>query len=203
MEPLTPARRRQLTRDALVSAAEEVFARQGFEGTSLEEIAATAGFSRGAIYSNFGGKEQLLLAVNQRFNERFLAQFHDFMEASPDKGVPDLEAIAERWHAMQHHDPQQLALGLEFTLHLLRNPAARDRIAEQRRQVVEMVARSIEQGAANLGATLKIPATTLARIVLATTDGLQLAGHFEPDQDDLYRPFLELFLSAVTLPEDE
>ena len=98
---------------------------------------------------------------------------------------------------------QQLALGLEFTLHLLRNPAARDRIAEQRQQVVEMVARSIEHGAANLEATLRIPATMLARIVLATTDGLQLASHFEPDQDDLYRPFLELFLSAVTLPEDE
>ena len=202
MEPLTPERRRQLTREALVSAAEEVFARQGFEGASLEEIAATAGFSRGAIYSNFGGKEQLFLAVNQRFNEQSLAQFRDIVEASPDEGTPDLAAIAERWRAVKHHDPQQLALGLEFTLHLLRNPTARDSIAEQRQQIVEMVARVIEQGAASLGATMKIPAATLARMVLATTDGLELASHFEPDQDDLYKPFLELLLSAFTPAED-
>ena len=198
MEPLTPERRRQLTYEALVSAAEEVFARQGFEGASLEEIAATAGFSRGAIYSNFGGKEQLFLAVIQRFNEQSLAQFRGIVETSPDEGTPDLAAIAERWHAVKHRDAQQLALSLEFTLHLLRNSAARDSIAEQRQQIVEMVAGYIERGAASLGTTPRIPAATLARIVLATTDGLELAGHFEPNKDDLYKPFLELFLSAFT-----
>lgn len=186
-----------------MSAAEEVFARQGFESASLEEIAATAGFSRGAIYSNFGGKEQLFLAAIQRFNEQLLAQFRDIVETSPDEGTPDLAAIAERWRAVKHRDPQQLALGLEFTLHLLRNPAARNSTAEQRQQIVEMVARVIEQGAASLGTTPRIPATTLARIVLAATDGLELARHFEPDQDDLYKPFLELFLSAFTPSEND
>lgn len=186
-----------------MSAAEEVFARQGFEGASLEEIAATAGFSRGAIYSNFGGKEQLFLAVIQRFNEQSLAQFRDIVETSPDEGIPDLAAIAERWHAVKHRDPQQLALGLEFTLHLLRNPDARDSIAEQRQQIVEMVAGYIERGAASLGTTPRIPAATLARIVIAATDGLKLALYLEPDQDNLYKPFLELFLSAFTPPENE
>ena len=203
MDPLTLARRRQLTRDALVSAAEEVSARQGFEGASLKEIAAAAGFSRGAIYSNFGGKEQFFLAVAKRFNEQFLAQFRDFVDAPAYGHQFDLVAIADRWRAMPHHDPQRLALGLEFTLHLLRNPAARERVLEERRQISEMVARFIAQGAVSLGTTLMIPAETLARIVLAATDGLQLASFFDPEQDDLYEPFLKLLLSALTPPSSE
>ena len=55
-ERWTQERRRQHTRDLLLDAAEEVFAKKGFEGASLEEIADTAGYTRGAIYKHFGGK---------------------------------------------------------------------------------------------------------------------------------------------------
>ncbi|MFP5380534.1 MAG: TetR family transcriptional regulator, partial [Vicinamibacteria bacterium] len=66
VEKLTPERRRQQTRDVLIEAATEVFARRGFEGAALEEIAETAGFTRGAIYKNFAGKEDLFFAVTDR-----------------------------------------------------------------------------------------------------------------------------------------
>src|SRR2546430_8969285 len=52
VEKLTPERRRQLTRDTLLDAAAVVFARRGFHGASLEEIAETAGVTRGALYKH-------------------------------------------------------------------------------------------------------------------------------------------------------
>src|SRR5690349_8895376 len=80
VEKWTPERRRQHTRDVLIEAAMQVFAEKGFEAASLEEIADAAGYSRGAIYKNFGGKEELFLAVNRRFNERALASIGDAIE---------------------------------------------------------------------------------------------------------------------------
>src|SRR6266567_1315782 len=82
LQPLTPERRRELTKTALVDAAAEVFARRGFEGASLEEIAETAGFTRGAIYSNFGSKEDLLLAVVERYNQTLLDAFSDSLSST-------------------------------------------------------------------------------------------------------------------------
>jgi AcrR family transcriptional regulator len=70
-EKLTPERRRELTREALLDAASEVFANRGYDGGTLEEIAATAGFTTGAIYSNFGGKQDLIMPVLDERNARF------------------------------------------------------------------------------------------------------------------------------------
>src|SRR4051812_4970750 len=81
-ERWTQERRRQHTRDLLLDAAEQVFAKRGFEGASLEEIAETAGYTRGAIYKHFGGKEELFLEANTRFNERYVQAFAELVEPS-------------------------------------------------------------------------------------------------------------------------
>ena len=56
----TRERRPEHTRTMLLDAAEELFARKGFSATALEEIAEAAGYTRGAIYAHFGGKEELI-----------------------------------------------------------------------------------------------------------------------------------------------
>ena len=192
-ERWTPERRRQHTRDLLMDAAAEVFARRGFEGASLEEIAETAGYTRGAIYKNFGGKEELFLAVNRRVNERFLASF-EFVPGG-DLANMDLAAIADHWRQMFGHDAMDLALGLEFQLYVLRNPEVRERVAEQRRQIAEMFTAFIDEQAERLGVTWRIPTMTVARLALATSDGLHLARYLDPPGDDLHVPFLEALLS--------
>ena len=65
-EPLTPQRRREMTKEHLLEAAAIVFARDGFHGASLDDIAALAGFTKGAVYSNFASKEDLFFAVYER-----------------------------------------------------------------------------------------------------------------------------------------
>lgn len=200
VERWTQERRRQHTHEVLLDAAEEVFTARGFEGASLEEIADAAGYSRGAIYKHFGGKDELFLAVNKRSNERFLAGFRDLIDPDLPPQDLDLGAIARRWHELQRRDTRAYALSSEFNLYLLRNPEARERVWEQRRDVAEMIARYMDEQAARFGATFRIPALTVARIVLAASDGLELWSYLDDTEDDLYEPFLELLLSAWDTP---
>jgi AcrR family transcriptional regulator len=199
-ERWTPARRRQHTRDVLLDAAEDVFARRGFEGAALEEIAEAAGYTRGAIYKNFGSKEELFLAVNHRFNERFLSTFA--FPPGTDASSVDLLDIARHWREMnQVGEPRDIAIGLEFQLYLLRNPEARARVAEQRRRLTDMVAAFMEDQAARIGVSWRIPVTTVARLVMATVDGLRLAEQLDESGEDLYLPFLEALMSFHSLEE--
>jgi len=191
-ERWTQERRRQHTRDLLLDAAEEVFAEKGFEGASLEEIAQRAGYTRGAIYKHFTSKADMFLALNARFNAKFLTVF----EGAVDPGTPvdevDMTSIAAQWHATQTNDPKLFALGLEFNLYVLRHPEERERVRQGRHEVAELIASFIQSEADRIGETLRMPALTVARLVLAVSDGLQLANFFEEGDEDLYVPFLEL-----------
>ena len=60
---LSRAESQALTRQRLVDVARDLFLREGYAKTSLERVAEEAGFSKGAVYSNFGGKDDLCLAV--------------------------------------------------------------------------------------------------------------------------------------------
>lgn len=198
-ERWTRERRMEQTRTVLLDAAEKIFAGRGYAG-SLEDIAEAAGYTRGAIYAQFGGKDELFLAVIERHRQRFLDGFADVMESFARLDDVDVEGFAERWRVLSGTDAQQAAaLNYEFTLFLLRNPAARERVAAQRRETVHSLAEYISKGVARLGGSLKIPAESLARVLLATNDGVTLASHL--DGEDLYRTFLQLVLSSVGPPE--
>jgi hypothetical protein len=88
------------------------------------------------------------------------------------------------------------ALGYEFTLFLLRNPEARERLADQRLETVRSLGDFISKNVARLGATLAIPAETLARVILAVNDGITLGSHL--DDEDLYQPYLQLIVSSIS-----
>src|SRR4249920_287327 len=96
VEKWTPERRRQRTREALLDAAAAVFAARGFQGASLDEIAETAGFTRGAIYKNFADKEELFLAVFDQINEQVLNAFAQRLEQGVS-AVFDAPALAKMW----------------------------------------------------------------------------------------------------------
>ena len=195
-ERWTQERRREHTRNLLLDAAEEVFAAKGFEGASLDEIAETAGYTRGAIYKHFAQKEELFLEVNRRHNEQILTGFLDLMDTSVRPQDLELGQIAQLWRQLQSRNRAFHVFGTEFSLYVMRNPDVQARVAEQRRSIAEMIARFMEEQAALFGVVLRIPAVTLARIVLACGDGLEIASHIDADQEDLYEPFLELLMSA-------
>lgn len=193
----TRERRLEHTRNLLLDAAEELFARKGLLGAALEDIADAAGYTRGAIYSHFGAKEELFLAVIERQRQRFLDGFTEIIESFRRPSDIDLDELANRWREMSQ-GTDRAALGYEFTLFLLRNPDARERLADQRRETVRSLGDFISKNVARLGATLTIPAETLARVILAVNDGITLGSRI--DEEDLYQPYLQLIISGISPP---
>jgi AcrR family transcriptional regulator len=195
VEKLTRERRRQQTRDVLVEAATEVFARRGYEGASLEEIAETAGFTRGAIYKHFAGKEELFFAANDGFNQRVIEAFRAIAPSSPDASEWDVARLADVWRASIMGLDDLLPIGMEFQLYVLRNPSARERAVAHRRRTREFVAAFIEEVADRAGMTLRLPAPTLASVILAAADGLNYAARV--DGEDLFAAFLEVLNAGM------
>jgi AcrR family transcriptional regulator len=195
VEKLTRERRRQQTRDVLIASATEVFAERGFEGSSLEDIAERAGFTRGAIYKNFDGKEDLFFAVIDRLNEHVIDAFRAIAPSGPNTKDWDTSALAGLWRASTAEFADLFTISLEYELYVLRNPSARKRATAHRRKRRALVAGFITEVADRSGMTLRLPATTLASIILAAADGLTYA--VRVDGEDLFGPFLELLNAGM------
>ena len=194
----TRERRLEHTRNLLLDAAEELFARKGLLGAALEDIADAAGYTRGAIYSHFGAKEELFLEVIERQRQRFLDGFTETIESFHRFSDIDLDELANRWREMSS-GTDRAALGYEFTLFLLRNPEARERLAEQRLRRSDRWGVHQQERRATRRA-LTIPAETLARVILAVNDGITLGSHL--DEEDLYHPYLQLVVSSINSASD-
>ena len=182
-----------------MDAAEEVFAEKGFTAATLDDIAHAAGYTKGAIYKHFATKEDLFLAVSDRYWRRYFDNFAEVMSAATQIGARELDEIAERWRQLSRdRGAEHAALGHEFTLYLLRNPDVRERVAAKRSEVVEALAKFIVDGIDHLGGALLIPALTFAQVLVATTDSVVLVSQL--DDVDLYRPILEMYVSVIKLP---
>jgi AcrR family transcriptional regulator len=198
-ERWTRERRLEHTRSLLLDAAEEVFAEKGFTPATLDDIAHAAGYTKGAIYKHFATKEDLFLAVSDRYWRRYFDNFAEVLSAATEVGAPELDAIAQRWRQLSiDRGAEHAALGHEFTLYLLRNPDARERVAAKRREVVEALASFVVEGMDRLGGTLLIRPLTFAQVLVATSDSVVLGS--ELDGVDLYRPIVEMYMSVIKLP---
>lgn len=197
----TRERRVEHTREVLLDAAEQVFIQRGFAGAALEDIADGAGYTRGAIYSHFGSKEELFLQVNRRSLDRYLAEFAQVIDSFTDLSQTHVNGIADSWRRLVEVDGDQALLGTEFSLFLARNPEARGRVASEREATVQTLASFIADKAEQLGATLAIPAESLARLVMATSDAItidqQIGGH------DLRRAWVDLVVRGSILRSGE
>ncbi len=199
VERWTRERRLEHTRSLLLDAAEEVFAEKGFMAASLDDIANTAGYTKGAIYKHFATKEELFLAVSDRYWRRYFDNFAEVMSTAGEIGAHVLDEIAERWRQLSRdRGPEHAALGYEFTLYLLRNPDARERVAAKRSEVVAAFEKFIVEGIERRGGAMLIPASTFAQVLIATTDSVVLGSQL--DDVDLYRPMLEMYMSVIKLP---
>ncbi|MFY9586472.1 MAG: TetR/AcrR family transcriptional regulator [Actinomycetota bacterium] len=206
VERLTPERRRGMTREALVEAAADVFARRGFQAASLDEIAESAGFTRGAIYSNFGGKEELLIAVLDVYTERQLREFGAAIDSvSEGTGEEQSAAAAAVW-SHTRRDLNITLLSLEMRLYALRNPDFRKRLAIAERRQQGRIAEFIAHVAGTEGRQLRIEPADLAEILRAFSDGLgQLATLDEERSDEYDRIAMTFFgmIAEAATPEEE
>ena len=202
--PLTRERRRELTRTALIESAADLFAKQGFHATSLEEIASAAGFTRGAIYKNFKSKEEILIAVVDWTIERQFAAFADVLDEEEGATAADqASAAAELWARLFRRDRELTLLTLELRLLALRNPEFRPRLAEWERHQVERTARFIEERMEGSGFTISISPEDLAAVSLAGVEGVSQAAVIQEDGEERANQLMKVLfalLSSVVEP---
>ena len=196
VEKWTPERRRARTRAALVEAARFVFARKGFEGASLDEIAETAGYTRGAIYKHFRGKEDLLFAVYDQVNEQALGRYSNLLEMDRELAL-DPGLIVDIWQELIAGDADLRALELEFQLYVLRHPEIQERSKQNRQHNRELVVEFMKAHSQAGGFEFAIPIERLSAILLITTDAFTREVDGNPEAGELFREFLERFLPSV------
>jgi len=124
-----PGSRREKTRQKLIRAAFDVVAKKGFDGASVDAIANRAGYSIGALYSNFGGKDELLFAV---FDEH-VSWFEEQLEAA--SGADDRVRAFSDWMDQAARQPEQFLVFVEFWAYAVRKPKTRRQLAERLEQM--------------------------------------------------------------------
>jgi AcrR family transcriptional regulator len=198
VEPLTQDRRRAMTRAHLLDAAGHVFARHGFDGASIDDIASAAGFTKGAVYSNFKNKEDLFLALMDRhIDEQILAVKTTLDEATtltPDERATRFTDLTAE---LLWGDRDWALLGLEFTLYAARHPKARRRLAERQRQSRDRLIPIIEAEFTRVPPRLDMPIEDLASIFLALFSGIGLQHLTDPDADNTLLRSAIAFLEAA------
>ena len=177
---LTRDERKAETREALLDAASRVFARRGYHAAAVDEVAADAGFSTGALYSNFEGKEDLFLALLQREIER---QVDEVSRIVAERPTLDERARggAEYWIDFLDREPELVLLFMEFWAYAVRHPEVRSRFAARYAEVRRSLARMIGEGARDLGIELRRSPEELAVAVDALADGFALQKLADPE----------------------
>jgi AcrR family transcriptional regulator len=201
IEPLTPERRRAMTREHLLEAAGIVFARNGYHGASLDEVAAAAGFTKGAVYSNFKSKEDLFLALIDHRLESMTAAFSAELDAPavPDEQLPRIQDLISRGF-----DRDQGALYFEFMAYAARNPETRAKLAARARRGRDAAVRLITEEHERLGTVPAYPIPVLAQMMLALFDGLANLWFLDPElvDDDILRDVLRFLYANVDRPAE-
>lgn len=195
------AERREETRQQVLDAALEVFGERGFASTSVEEIAARAGFTRGAFYSNFADKDAVFLALmDDRMADR-VAEITNLMSVSSPLAVfADLQA----WSSDASDGPERLRLTAEFRAHAMRDPMARRQLEIRDRALREAYGRAIAAQFDAVGVEPPAPIVQIAVIVQALDMMMPQLRAIDPKgvpESALFDALSLLFAAGVSLSE--
>jgi AcrR family transcriptional regulator len=171
MPRMTRAESQAQTRSQLIATARQMFFSDGYHPTSLEKVADAAGYSKGAVYSNFRNKDELCTAVLDEIRAERFAEVIGLV-SQPDR----FEAIRD-WAQRVIGDPGWTPLEAEFALHARPNEQLRTELAARLDNIIQMLATGVES-ADNLD--LKIPSREAATVMLALGVGLGLMRSIDP-----------------------
>ena len=179
---LSRTERREQTRQELVAAAEACFVSRGFHASSVEEVAERAGYTKGAVYSNFAAKEDLFFAVYERRVEQVLTEVvPGLRQLGAERAFDELAA-----GALHRRDPDDgwRAVFFEFWAHVVRRPELRERFAKIHARVLEPIASGVERWVEERGIELPVDARRYTVAVYVMSLGLSLERLTQPDVVD-------------------
>ena len=198
MTRLTRAEAKARTRERLLDAAARVFAQKGLAGASVDEIAEAAGYSIGAVYSNFGGKEQLFVELlKERANDRVTRAAEIMADAEPGEA---LHAMNQLMIDVADKDTDFAPLQAEFWLYAVRNPELMGTLAQRMREprdlLTALVGRSVPD---------PLRAAELSTVVIALFQGMVRLRVTDPDSvpDDMFGRALRWLFTGAEAEADE
>lgn len=160
-----------------VASAE--FLERGYRVTSLERVAERAGYSKGAVYSNFAGKEELVLAVLDRHFAHRLDALQESLQAAPETVEARLAAFTAWWEHMVGEQDWGVLI-LEFASATRDRPLIQDQLADRERRILGFVTLMIESEAARFDVTLPLTARELASVLVGLGSGLSFSRMLDP-----------------------
>jgi AcrR family transcriptional regulator len=173
---MTREQRKAHTREELLAAGDWLFRERGFHGTSLDQVASAAGYTKGAVYSNFTSKEDLFLAIFERRVDDALARTAAFLSEHGERGPAELTR-----RALTSADSGWTAVFFEFWAHVLRNPEPRARFLSLHRRAQEPLAAYARERLGDGGQGVDAEGWVLANV--AMVNGLQLEQLTDPELD--------------------
>jgi len=183
---------RDHTRDKLFEAAARVFEADGIGGASIEAIAAAAGFTRGAFYSNFKSKDELIIAMLEDHVEQSIRRTHDLL--ARHKSLADfIDALKTMDRSQQDPLGRSPLLHMEMILFVARAEKRRPELAKRLRARRKLITDILETTAKNSGPNTILNPTWAGSVVLALEDGFRLHRLIDPETTPA-----ESFLRAIT-----
>lgn len=192
--------KRAETRRRLISAATRAFAQRGYEGASVEQIAEDAGYSFGAVYSNFRNKGELFIAVFEEHMARLVDRLAATREDTEGSSFPErARALADQWMATTGADRDFFLLNLEFVVHAARNPELSEKLGTRGAATRIALDRWMEAHEAETGVAFPFPRADLALIITALGLGLSVERLNEPDaiRDGVYGDFVAFLFTLM------
>jgi AcrR family transcriptional regulator len=181
----------EATRRKLLASAKRIFAKTGFEAARIEDIAADAGYTRGAFYANFESKESLFLALLEEQASQHVREFMEQIKAYEHDA--EKMAAGRRYFLQRASDRQWSMLLLEFKLFAVRHPRLRAKLAKAHREIRAAVKAQIDPLFTRIGKASAEPTRAAMESILS---GLVLQHVYDPDllpEDQLHAILGDVF----------
>lgn len=194
---VAPTRRRADTRERLLDAAFEVFVSKGFGRARIDDICQTAGYTKGAFYSNFSSLEELFFALYDRQSEGGAIFTKDLVT---EPTAHDPAVLVAQW---AHHvliDRDWLLINTDFVSYAARFPEIAEELADHRRQlraeVTDIIAVFIDGQELPLPPSLPTSAA-LARALVTVYDGVIYQLLLDMDEETVRRHFIDVVTALI------
>lgn len=189
---LTREQSREQTRERLLDAAQALFIRKGFTGASVEDIALAAGYTRGAFYSNFGGKAELFVELLRRDHEKMQAGLRAIFDTPAPR--EEMEARVLAYYSQLPQQSETFVLWTEARLFATRDAEFRARFAAFTNEKRAELGAFIEEFSARVGTPLPMDPEILVLGLIALCDGAQLLAAGDPQL--ITAPLVERVLAS-------